>query len=160
MSNGEKIIDANGVDLCVETFGDAADPAILLIHRASASMPWWEEEFRERISATGRYVIRFDNRDTGRSASYPPGQPGYALTDMVGDAMGILDALGIVRALRRPVDGRRDRLAGRAAPRRPGDFADSDLHYPGRRGTAAWVGGSHPLCRVRRPGPFGLRGGR
>jgi RNA polymerase sigma-70 factor (ECF subfamily) len=37
MSNGEKLIEANGVDLCVETFGDAADPAILLVHGASAS---------------------------------------------------------------------------------------------------------------------------
>jgi len=43
MSNGEKIIEANGVELCVETFGAAADPAILLIHGASASMLWWEE---------------------------------------------------------------------------------------------------------------------
>jgi hypothetical protein len=38
MSDGEKIIKSNGVDLCVETFGDAADQAILLIHGASASM--------------------------------------------------------------------------------------------------------------------------
>lgn len=97
MSNGEKIIEANDVALCVETFGDAADPAILLIHGASASM-LWEEGLCEQISVAGRYVIRFDNRDTGRSVNYPPGQPGYALTDMVGDAMGILDTLGIARA--------------------------------------------------------------
>ncbi len=98
MPNGEKLIEANGVDLCVETFGDAADPAILLIHGASASMLWWEQELCERIAAAGRHVIRFDNRDTGRSVSYPPGQPEYTLRDMADDAVGILDALGIGRA--------------------------------------------------------------
>jgi pimeloyl-ACP methyl ester carboxylesterase len=98
MSNGEKIIEANGVELCVETFGAAADPAILLIHGASASMLWWEEALCERIAGNGRHVIRFDNRDTGRSVSYPPGQPGYSLNDMVDDAIGILDTLGIDRA--------------------------------------------------------------
>ena len=98
MSNGETIVDANGVDLCVETFGDGADPAILLVHGASASMLWWEEELCDRIAAAGRYVIRFDNRDTGRSVSYPPGQPGYSLRDMADDAVGVLDALGLDRA--------------------------------------------------------------
>lgn len=54
MSNGEALLEANGVDLCVETFGEAADPAILLIHGASASMLWWEEQLCERIAGTGR----------------------------------------------------------------------------------------------------------
>ena len=43
-------------------------------------------------------MIRYDNRDTGRSTSYPPGQPGYAFTDLAGDAIGILDALDVDRA--------------------------------------------------------------
>src|SRR5258705_9886487 len=98
MSNGEVLLRANGVSLCVETFGAAGDPAILLVHGASASMLWWEEELCARIAAGGRYVIRFDNRDTGRSVSYPPGRPGYAMRDLAGDAVGILDALGIRRA--------------------------------------------------------------
>ena len=82
MSNGETILEANGVELCVETFGDAAGPAILLVHGASTSMLWWEDELCERIAARGRYVIRFDNRDTGRSVSYPAGRPEYSLRDM------------------------------------------------------------------------------
>jgi len=98
MSNGEQILEANGVALCVETFGDALDPAILLVHGASASMLWWEEELCERIAAGGRYVVRFDNRDTGRSVSYPPGRPEYSLRDMADDAVGVLDALRIERA--------------------------------------------------------------
>lgn len=120
MSNGEKIIQANGVELCIETFGDAADPAILLIHGASASMLWWEEELCERIAAGGRYVIRFDSRDTGRSVSYPPGQPKYSLRDMADDAIGILDALGVDRA----------HLVGRSMA--GGIVALAAIHHPGR----------------------------
>ncbi|MFD7101996.1 alpha/beta fold hydrolase [Streptomyces celluloflavus] len=97
-NSAEKIIEANGIDLCTQAFGNPADPAILLIHGASASMLWWEEALCERIASGGRYVIRFDNRDTGRSVSYPPGRPGYTLADMADDAIGILTALGIDRA--------------------------------------------------------------
>ena len=95
---GERMVRANGVDLCVETFGDAGDPAILLIHGCCASMLWWERELCEAIAAGGRFVIRFDNRDTGRSTCYPPGAPAYSMSDMARDAIGILDALGVRRA--------------------------------------------------------------
>lgn len=98
MPSDEKIMKVNGVEICVQTFGDPADPAILLVHGASASMLWWEQELCEQIAAGGRHVIRFDSRDTGRSVSYPPGQPGYSLRDMTEDAVGVLDALGIERA--------------------------------------------------------------
>ncbi|MET7397397.1 alpha/beta hydrolase [Dactylosporangium sp. NPDC005572] len=94
----ELLLRANGVTLCAETFGDPADPAVLLVHGASASMLWWEEDLCERIAAGGRRVIRFDNRDTGRSVAFPPGRPGYALRDLADDAVAILDALGIARA--------------------------------------------------------------
>jgi pimeloyl-ACP methyl ester carboxylesterase len=94
----ERMIKANGVDLCIETFGDPADPAILLIHGACASMLWWESELCAAIAARGRFVIRYDQRDTGRSVSYPPGQPGYAASDLARDAVGILDVLGVERA--------------------------------------------------------------
>jgi pimeloyl-ACP methyl ester carboxylesterase len=94
MSNG-KIIQANGVDLCVETFGNPADPAILLIHGAAASMLAWEDEFPERLAAGSRFVVRYDHRDTGRSVSYEPGAPQYTLRDLVADAVGVLDAFGL-----------------------------------------------------------------
>ena len=96
--SGERIVQANGIELCLETFGDAADPAILLIHGACASMLWWERELCEAIASGGRFVIRFDNRDTGRSTCFPPGAPGYCMTDMARDAVGLLDALGVRRA--------------------------------------------------------------
>ena len=48
--SNERIVRANGVDLCRQTFGDRADPPILLIHGAAASMLAWEEEFCERLA--------------------------------------------------------------------------------------------------------------
>jgi pimeloyl-ACP methyl ester carboxylesterase len=94
----EEIVKANGVELCAETFGDPSHPAVLLIMGASASMLWWPEGLCRRLADAGRYVIRYDNRDTGRSIAYPPGQPGYSMDDLAGDAVGILDAYGVTRA--------------------------------------------------------------
>jgi pimeloyl-ACP methyl ester carboxylesterase len=94
----ETLYPVNGVQLCAETFGDPADPAVLLVHGASASMLWWENGLCERLAGRGRYVIRYDQRDTGRSTSYPPGKPGYSMSDLAADAVGLLDALGIDRA--------------------------------------------------------------
>ncbi|MFF3228583.1 alpha/beta fold hydrolase [Nocardia suismassiliense] len=98
LSHGEQLVELNEVQLCFETFGHPADPAILLIDGAAASMLWWETELCEQISRGDRFVIRYDNRDTGRSTSYPKGQPGYAYTDLAADALGLLDALHIERA--------------------------------------------------------------
>jgi len=95
MESNDKIVRANGVDLCVETFGDPADPAILLIHGAAASLLAWEEEFCERLAAGSRFVIRYDHRDTGRSVSYEPGAPPYTFRDLVVDAVSLLDAFGL-----------------------------------------------------------------
>jgi pimeloyl-ACP methyl ester carboxylesterase/SAM-dependent methyltransferase len=98
LSNGTRLVELGDVELCVETFGSTASPAVLLVDGAAASMLWWETELCERIAADGRFVIRYDNRDTGRSTSYPPGQPGYSYTDLAQDALGILDALDVERA--------------------------------------------------------------
>ena len=95
MPSGERILRANGVDLCVETFGDDADPAILLIAGATSSMLAWEEAFCERLAAGSRFVIRYDFRDTGRSVTYEPGAPGYTGQDLIADTIGLLDALGL-----------------------------------------------------------------
>jgi pimeloyl-ACP methyl ester carboxylesterase len=96
-SRGE-IFQVNGVDLCVDAFGDRADPAILLIMGSTASMDWWEEEFCKRLAAGSRFVIRYDHRDTGRSVSYEPGAPAYSGRDLVADAVGVLDAFGLAQA--------------------------------------------------------------
>ncbi len=98
MGEHDRIVEANGVDLCVESFGDAGDPAILLIMGAAASMDWWEDEFCERLAAGSRFVVRYDNRDTGRSVSYEPGAPPYTGGDLAADALGVLDAFGLASA--------------------------------------------------------------
>jgi pimeloyl-ACP methyl ester carboxylesterase len=94
----ERLIAANGVELCAEAFGDPADPPILLIMGMGGSMLWWEEGFCRRVADGGRLVIRYDHRDTGRSATYEPGRPGYTGADLVDDAAGVLDAYGMTAA--------------------------------------------------------------
>ncbi|MEV4116737.1 alpha/beta fold hydrolase [Nonomuraea sp. NPDC049695] len=97
-SHGEQLLSINGVELCVEAFGDRASPAITLVAGAAASMLWWDARLCERIAAHGRFVVRYDHRDTGRSTCYPPGRPAYSFTDLALDVLGIQDALGIERA--------------------------------------------------------------
>ena len=93
-----RLVQTNGVTLSAESFGDPADPAILLIMGGGASMDWWEDEFCQRLAAAGRFVIRYDHRDTGQSTAYEPGAPGYVSKDLVDDAVGLLDAYGLVSA--------------------------------------------------------------
>src|ERR671916_3524287 len=95
MEPHERIVRANGVDLCAQTFGDMADPPILLIMGGASSMDWWEEGFCERLMAGPRFVIRYDHRDTGRSVSYEPGAAPYSLRDLAEDAVRLLDAFGL-----------------------------------------------------------------
>ena len=92
------MIKANGVELCTEAFGDPADPAILLVMGVGGSMLWWEEGFCRMLAEAGRFVIRYDHRDTGRSVAYEPGAPEYTGADLVADAVGVLDAYGIAAA--------------------------------------------------------------
>ena len=94
----DQIVRANGVDICVDSFGDPRNPAVLLIMGSSASMDWWEDEFCVRLAAGGRFVVRYDYRDTGRSVSYEPGAPEYTGDDLVDDVVGVLDAVGIAQA--------------------------------------------------------------
>jgi pimeloyl-ACP methyl ester carboxylesterase len=94
----ERMIEANGVELCTESFGDRTDPPVLLIMGIGASMLWWEEGFCRMLADGLRFVIRYDHRDTGRSVTYPPGRPGYTGADLTADAASVLDAYGIAAA--------------------------------------------------------------
>ena len=94
----ERILRANGVELCAQTFGDPSDPAILLIAGSGGSMLSWDNQLCERLAGGSRHVVRYDQRDTGRSVAYEPGAPGYTGVDLIEDAVGVLDALGLGRA--------------------------------------------------------------
>jgi pimeloyl-ACP methyl ester carboxylesterase len=94
----ETMMPVNGIELCVETFGEPTDPATLLIASGTSPMDWWEDEFCRRLAAGGRCVIRYDHRDTGRSTSFTAGDPPYSGVDLAHDALGVLDGLGVHRA--------------------------------------------------------------
>lgn len=98
----------NGVTLCYETFGDAARPPLLLIMGLGSQMIVWNEEFCQGLADRGFYVIRFDNRDIGRSTymDFPPPSTlqlirrrfhprQYLLSDMARDTANLLDRLGL-----------------------------------------------------------------
>jgi pimeloyl-ACP methyl ester carboxylesterase len=89
------VIEANGVELCTESFGDRADPPVLLVMGMGGSMLWWEEDFCRLLADGGRFVIRYDHRDTGRSVTYEAGRPGYTIADLVADAVRVLDGYGL-----------------------------------------------------------------
>src|SRR5436189_2467677 len=91
----ERMVETNGAELCTEALGNPTYPPILLIMGIGASMLWWEEGFCRMLAEGGRFVIRYDHRDTGRSVTYEPGHPGYTGGDLVTDAVGVLDAYRI-----------------------------------------------------------------
>jgi pimeloyl-ACP methyl ester carboxylesterase len=91
----ERTVRAAGIELCVEALGDPADVPILLVMGLGASMLWWDESFCRMLADGGRYVIRYDHRDTGRSTTYEPGHPGYGSADVVDDAGRVLDGYGL-----------------------------------------------------------------
>ncbi len=97
--------------LAYEEFGDRNDPTLLLIMGLGMQMLGWDEEFCELLAGRGFHVVRFDNRDTGLSSKVGgrrvnvtagmlgfTGSAAYDLGDMSGDALGLLDHLGVDRA--------------------------------------------------------------
>jgi pimeloyl-ACP methyl ester carboxylesterase len=55
----------------------------------------WPEELCETIARSGRYVIRYDNRDTGQSTCFDFSTQPYTISDMASDAVGVLDAYSV-----------------------------------------------------------------
>jgi pimeloyl-ACP methyl ester carboxylesterase len=94
----EHMIEANGVELCTQAFGNRSDTPILLVMGTGASMLWWDEDFCRALADGRRFVIRYDHRDTGRSTTSEPGRPEYTGTDLVADAVGVIDAYGLPAA--------------------------------------------------------------
>ena len=88
----------NGVGLCAESFGDPADPPILLVMGLGGSMLWWQGGFCRLLAGHGRFVIRYDQRDTGQSTTYEPGRPAYTGGDLLADAVAVLDGYSLAAA--------------------------------------------------------------
>jgi len=101
---------SSGIDLCYETFGSPDDPPVLLIMGLGGPMNWWNTEFCERLAKRDFFVIRYDNRDTGRStklrqhrvtkrdivqAALGRGRAPYSIGDLAIDATELLDHLDI-----------------------------------------------------------------
>ena len=104
------------IELEYDTFGDAKNPALLLIMGYTAQMVAWDEEFCKKFAAKNLFVIRFDNRDCGLSTKFDSAevdvnavitaalmeetmpQVPYTLSDMASDAVGLLDYLKIQKA--------------------------------------------------------------
>jgi len=104
-------IVTGGHEVCYETFGDPSDPALLLMMGLATQMLGWHEDFCAALADRGFFVIRYDNRDVGRSQRMDGKAPTviqllrrdkraatYTLDDMAADATGLLDHLGIERA--------------------------------------------------------------
>lgn len=85
-------VNANGVALGIESFGDDDAPLVLLA--GATTMLSWPDKFCERLAAGGRRVIRFDLRDSGESTTADPEAPAYTLRDLAVDAAALADALG------------------------------------------------------------------
>ena len=91
-------VQADGIVLHTEQFGDPSLPPILLMMGAMSSGGWWPDGFCTGLAARSRYVVRYDQRDTGQSSSGAPGTIDYSVVDLAQDAVRVLDALGIASA--------------------------------------------------------------
>jgi pimeloyl-ACP methyl ester carboxylesterase len=109
----EQFATVGDIELCYETFGDPSDPPMLMIMGLGAQMVAWNTDFIAELVERGFFVIRFDNRDSGRSTKLRHARPPtplelatrragaaatYTLSDMAADAAGLLDHLGIESA--------------------------------------------------------------
>ncbi len=107
----EQLAPANGIQLCYQEMGDPDGEPLLLVMGLATQMIAWDEEFCAMLAERGHRVVRFDNRDIGRStkikaAGLPGkldmlvgrGKPPYLLRDMAGDTFGLMDHLGIESA--------------------------------------------------------------
>ena len=85
-------VDANGVALGIESFGDDDAPLVLLA--GGTTMLSWPDALCGRLAAGGRRVVRYDLRDSGESTTAHPDAPAYTLRDLAADAAALADALG------------------------------------------------------------------
>ncbi len=85
-------VNANGVALGIDSFGDDDTPLVLLA--GGTTMLSWPDALCERLAAGGRRVVRYDLRDSGESTTADPEAPAYSLRDLAADAAALADVLG------------------------------------------------------------------
>ena len=85
-------VNANGVALGIESFGDDDAPLVLLA--GGTTMLSWPDALCERLAAGGRRVVRYDLRDSGESTTANPKAPAYTLRDLAADAAALAEVLG------------------------------------------------------------------
>ena len=127
-------VEANGVKLGVEHFGDAAAPLVLLA--GGTTMLSWPDALCEALARGGRHVVRYDLRDSGASTTIDPQAPAYTLRDLADDAA----------ALAQRLDGRPAHLAGIGVGGMVAQVAALD--HPGTF-SAVTLAGTRPVA----PGP-------
>jgi pimeloyl-ACP methyl ester carboxylesterase len=88
-------VDINGVRLWYEELGRPDGVPVLLVMGRGASVVWWPPELIQGLVGAGYRVVQFDNRDTGLSSYVDWAIAPYGIEDMAGDAMGVLDGVGI-----------------------------------------------------------------
>jgi pimeloyl-ACP methyl ester carboxylesterase len=93
--SGTRLVEVGDVELCIETFGDPAQPTLLLVAGAASSMDGWDAELCTRLADGGRHVVRYDHRDTGRSTTGTPGSPSYDGWQLGRDSTGLIEALDV-----------------------------------------------------------------
>lgn len=87
------LVTPSGATINWDSFGNESDPPLVLIQGFSAQMLGWHPEFCQRLADAGFHVIRFDNRDVGRSQRYPNG--GYGMADLAQDTADLIEGLGL-----------------------------------------------------------------
>jgi pimeloyl-ACP methyl ester carboxylesterase len=102
-----------GIELCYQTFGDPDGDPLLLVMGLGGPMTWWDPELCAALARAGFYVVRYDNRDVGRSTVLDARvsrstlvrafagarvRTPYSMADLAGDAFGLLDHLGLESA--------------------------------------------------------------
>jgi pimeloyl-ACP methyl ester carboxylesterase len=109
VSSGERLARVGELELCYETFGRETAAPLLLVMGLGSQMVLWDDAFCQGLTERGFRVIRFDNRDIGRSTilrgrpvptpgqllSRDPRGASYSLNDMADDAAGLLDHLEV-----------------------------------------------------------------
>jgi pimeloyl-ACP methyl ester carboxylesterase len=88
-----RTVRAGEVDLRFDAFGEPGNPGMVLIMGMGFQLVHWPEGFCRRLAGEGFRVVRFDNRDAGRSTHLPGRR--YTLEDMADDTVGLLDALAV-----------------------------------------------------------------